>query len=271
VHDMSKYAVMAHEVSKIYKMFSNSDERLKEILFQRGKTKDFYALKGLTFTVERGDSVGLIGLNGSGKSTLANILGKVSGPSSGSIQIEGKPIVIAIGAGLNTQLTGRENIEYKGLLIGLTHREIAALTDEIIAFADIGDFIDQPVKNYSSGMRARLGFSISVNIDPDILIIDEALSVGDPSFTQKCLARMNTYRERRKTIVFVSHSLSQVENFCNRVMWLEYGILKAYGKTEEVMPMYKRFLYEYDKMSKVEREAYKEQALSIQKELVKEQ
>lgn len=268
---MSKYAVIADQVSKVYKMYTNQNERMKELLLHRKDIRRFYALKGISFAVECGACVGLIGLNGSGKSTLANILGKVSEPTSGRIQINGVPTVIAIGAGLNTQLTGRENIEYKGLLIGLTRRQISELTDDIIAFADIGEFIDQPVKSYSSGMRARLGFSISVNIDPDILIIDEALSVGDPSFTQKCLNKMNAYRECGKTIFFVSHSLGQMEEFCDHVMWLEYGILKAYGKTEEVLPMYRRFLYEYNKMDKETREQYKIQALEIQRELVKEQ
>lgn len=267
---MSEYAVVAKDISKMYKMYTNQTDKLKEILFRHGNIKEFYALKGVTFTVKHGDCVGLIGLNGSGKSTLANILGKVSEPSSGTIQITGEPTVIAIGAGLNAQLTGRENIEYKGLLIGMTRRQIFDLAEGIIAFADIGEFIDQPVKTYSSGMRARLGFSISVNINPDILIIDEALSVGDPSFTQKCLDKMNSYRELGKTVFFVSHSLSQVEDFCDQVIWLEYGILKAYGKTEEVMPMYRRFLHEYNQMDPGEREAYKAHALEVQKELVKE-
>ena len=267
---MDEYAVIADRVSKVYKMYNNQDERLRELLFHKKDIRQFYALKGVSFAVRQGACVGLIGLNGSGKSTLANILGKVSEPSGGKIRIKGEPTVIAIGAGLNNQLTGMENIEYKGLLIGLTHKQILALRDDIVAFADIGEFINQPVKSYSSGMRARLGFSISVNINPDILIIDEALSVGDPSFTQKCLDKMNEYRRNGKTIFFVSHSLGQIEDFCDEVMWLEYGILKAYGKMEEVIPMYRRFLYEYNKMSKEEREAYKTQALKIQKELVKE-
>ena len=267
---MDEYAVIADRVSKVYKMYANQNERLKAFLFHGRNIRQFYALKGVSFVVKRGDSIGLIGLNGSGKSTLADILGRVSEPTSGRIQINGNPTVISIGAGLNSQLTGLENIEYKGLLIGLTRRQILDLREEIIAFADIGEFINQPVKSYSSGMRARLGFSISVNINPDILIIDEALSVGDPSFTQKCLDKMNEYRKRGKTIFFVSHSLGQIEDFCDHAMWLEYGILKAYGRTEEVLPMYRRFLYEYNQMDKDDRERYKAHILEIQRELVKE-
>lgn len=267
---MEDYAVVAEQVSKVYKLYANQNERVRELLFHKRDIRRFYALKGVSFAVRPGESVGLVGLNGSGKSTLANILGKVSEPTGGRLQIRGEPTVIAIGAGLNSQLTGLENIEYKGLLIGLTHRQILELREEIIAFADIGDFIGQPVKSYSSGMRARLGFSISVNINPDVLIIDEALSVGDPSFTQKCLDKMNEYRARGKTIFFVSHSLGQIEDFCDRAMWLEYGMLKAYGKTEEVLPMYRRFLYEYNRMDQDGRERYKARALEIQKERMKE-
>lgn len=267
---MKDYAIVAKDVSKIYKMYDNHDSKFASILFHSDKIKEFYALKGVTFNINWGESVGLIGLNGSGKSTLANILGKISEPSSGNIQINGDPTVIAIGTGLNPQLTGRENIEYKGLLIGLSRKRIAELSEDIIAFADLGEFIDQPVKTYSSGMRSRLGFSISVNIDPDILIIDEALSVGDPSFTQKCLEKMNDYRKRGKTIIFVSHSLSQVEEFCDHVMWLEYGVLKAYGKTEEVLPMYRRFLHEYNKMDKAQRVLYKEKVYAEQNKQVTE-
>jgi len=267
---MDEYAVVAERVSKGYKMYSNQGSRIKELLFHRKEQEKFFALKGVSFSVKKGTTVGLIGLNGSGKSTMANILGKVSEPTQGRIYINGNPSLIAIGAGLNAQLTGRENIEYKGLLIGLTKKEIQALYDEIISFADIGKFIDQPVKFYSSGMRARLGFSISVNINPDILIVDEALSVGDPSFTQKCLDRMNAFKEQGKTVFFVSHSLSQIREFCEEAMWFEYGILKAHGKVEEVLPMYQRFLSDYNKMDRQAREKYKKETLAMHNVLMKE-
>lgn len=268
---MEEYAVVAEHISKIYRIYRNQDTKIKEILLHRNKPKEFFALKDVSFNIEKGKSVGLIGLNGSGKSTMANILGEISEPSRGQIRITGMPSLISIGAGLNAQLTGRENIEYKGLLIGLKEKEIRELYSEIISFADIDDFIDQPVKFYSSGMRARLGFSISVNINPDILIVDEALSVGDPSFTQKCLTRMNLFRKQGKTVFFVSHSLPQVNDFCEEVMWFEYGVLKAHGKTEEVIPMYQRFLSDYNKMDSEARNRYKQEVLTMHRALMREE
>lgn len=266
---MEEYSVVAKHISKIYRMYRNQNIRIKELLFQGKNRKEFFALKDVSFRVQRGKSVGLIGLNGSGKSTLANILGGITDPSLGYIQIQGTPALISIGAGLNAQLTGRENIEYKGLLIGLKGQEIRELYDEIISFADIGEFVDQPVKTYSSGMRARLGFAISVNIHPDILIVDEALSVGDPSFTQKCLDRMNEFRRQGKTVFFVSHSLGQVREFCEEAMWFEYGILRAHGKTEEVLPMYQKFLSDFQKMDRAQRENYKNQTIAAQMEMIR--
>lgn len=263
-----KDAVIAENVTKMYKMYESNHDKIKDLLFGKGKGKDFYALKGISFRTREGDSVGLVGMNGSGKSTLANIISGISVPTNGTMILNGSSSLIAISSGLNGQLTGMENIEVKGLMIGLTMKEIDALKQEIIEFADIGDFIHQPVKLYSSGMKARLGFAISININPDILVIDEALSVGDPTFTQKCLDKMNAFREEGKTIFFVSHSLSQIKKFCNKVMWLEYGIMKAYGDTEEVLPMYERFLDSYNKMSKEEVEQYRLKVIENQSHLL---
>lgn len=198
---MSKeYAVVAKQVSKIYKIYGGQQERLKDLLLPQGCGKDFYALKNVSFTVNKGDCVGLIGLNGSGKSTLATIISGITQPSKGEIFIDGEPAMIAISSGLNMSLTGMENIELKGLMIGLDKKKIEELKEDIIEFADIGEFIYQPVKTYSSGMKSRLGFAISINIDPDILVIDEALSVGDMTFTQRCLDKMQEFREAGKTI-----------------------------------------------------------------------
>ncbi len=254
---MKEEVVVAEHISKCYKIYNNPDDRIKDLLFRKNNVKSFYALKNLSFTVNRGDVVGLIGMNGSGKSTLANIVGGISSPTSGKIYLAGEPAVIAIASGLNNNLSGMENIELKGLMIGLSPKEIEKLKPSIIEFADIGDFIYQPVKTYSSGMKARLGFAISVNIDPDILVIDEALSVGDNTFTQKCLDKMHEFRDKGKTIFFVSHALGQITDFCSRVMWLEYGSIKAYGDTEEVVPMYDRFVKQFNRMSKEERIQYK--------------
>ncbi|MBQ6569470.1 MAG: ATP-binding cassette domain-containing protein [Clostridia bacterium] len=252
----SKYTVVAENVTKMYKMYSKQSDKLKDLFLGRSKAHEFYALKGVSFTAEAGDSVGLIGLNGSGKSTLANIIGGISTPTEGKIILGGEPSLISVGAGMNLQMTGRENVYYKGLLIGLTPKEIDEIMGKVIEFADIGSFFDQPMKVYSSGMRARLGFAISVNIDPEILIIDEALSVGDPSFTQKCLDRMNAFRAKDKTIFFVSHSLPQMKEFCNKVLWLEYGVRKAFGPVDEVLPLYEHFIQAFNKMSPKEKKEY---------------
>lgn len=252
-----QYSIIADNVSKSYKMYKNQKERIKDLLWFRDYGEDFYAIKNLSFKVNQGEVVGLIGLNGSGKSTLANMLTGVSIPSEGNMIINGIPAMIAVSSGLNNSLTGMENIELKGLMIGLTLKQIEQLKPSIIEFADIGQFIYQPVKTYSTGMKARLGFAISVNVDPDILIIDEALSVGDSTFSQKCLNKINEYKEKGKTIFFVSHSLSQIKDFCDKILWLEYGMMKAYGVTSEVLPMYERFVSSFNKMSNEEKKEYR--------------
>lgn len=263
-----EYAIVAKQISKIYKMYDKPSDKVKDLLLPSGYGREFYALKKLSFSVEKGDCVGLIGLNGSGKSTLANILSGISQPTTGEIEINGTTSMIAISSGLNTSLTGIENIELKGLMIGLGKKQIEEVKDDIIAFADVGEFINQPVKTYSSGMRSRLGFAISININPDILIVDEALSVGDMSFTQRCLDKMNEFRESGKTIFFVSHSLGQIEEFCNKALWLEYGMLKAFDNTEEVLPLYKHFVHKFSKMSNAERNSYKTEKIKQQNALL---
>lgn len=252
----------------MYKMYSRQSDKFKELIFGKSQAQEFYALKGITFEASTGDSIGLVGLNGSGKSTLANIIGGISTPTSGDLSVVGNPSLISVGAGMNPQLTGRENIYYKGLLIGLDKYEINELMDKIIDFADIGAFIDQPMKVYSSGMKSRLGFAVSININPDILIVDEALSVGDPSFTNKCLQKMNSFREADKTIFFVSHSLGQMKQFCNKIMWLEYGVKKAFGTTEEVLPMYERFITAFNKMTPQEKKAYFDNVIENQSHML---
>lgn len=249
-------------------MYKNQADKLKDLFGVKGAAKEFYALKNLSFEVEAGDVVGLVGMNGSGKSTLANILAGISLPTEGNVTIAGRPAIIAISVGLNLSLTGMENIELKGLMIGLSLKQIAKIKESIIDFADIGDFIDQPVKTYSSGMKSRLGFAISVNIDPDILVVDEALSVGDSTFTKKCLDKMNEFREAGKTIFFISHSIGQVYEFCTKAMWLEYGMMKAYADTQTVLPMYERFINAYNAMDPQEKTDYKTSILESQQQLL---
>lgn len=254
---MSEYAIIGEKLTKRYQLYKNQKERLKGFLF--GRTgKPYYALKGISFSIEKGDSVGLVGLNGSGKSTLANILAGISAPSSGNLVVHGTPSLIAISSGLNPYLTGLENITLKGLMIGLTLKEIDAIRKDIVNFADIGPFVSQPVKTYSSGMKARLGFAIAVHIHPDIIIVDEALSVGDPSFSQRCLAKMESFRKEGKTLIFVSHSLTQIRAFCNKAMWLEYGVMRGYGDVNEIVDQYWAFLQTYNAMTPEQQKEYKQ-------------
>ncbi|MBH0350446.1 teichoic acid ABC transporter ATP-binding protein [Bacillus thuringiensis serovar muju] len=254
------YSMKFHNVTKKYKMHSKNSDKLKDILYPKGFGEDFYALRNLSFEAHKGDVIGIIGVNGSGKSTMSNLIAGITAPTAGTIETNGKVALIAIAAGLNNNLTGRENIELKCLMMGLRKSRIKTLIPEIIDFADIGKFIDMPVKKYSSGMKSRLGFAISVNINPDILVIDEALSVGDQTFADKCLKRMNEFKDQGKTIFFVSHSLGQVKQFCTKALWLEYGEIRDYGLIENVMPKYEQFIKEYRAMSKDEQHKFKEEA-----------
>ncbi|MCM2536029.1 teichoic acids export ABC transporter ATP-binding subunit TagH [Neobacillus pocheonensis] len=249
-------SVVFKNVTKKYKMYNKTSEKLLDLALPSGYGKDFYALQNISFVAEKGDIIGIIGVNGAGKSTLSNLISGVIPPSKGSIKIDGDAALISIGAGLNNQLTGRENIELKCLMLGFTKQEIQDLMPDIIEFAEIGDFIDQPVKSYSSGMKSRLGFAISVNIDPDVLVIDEALSVGDKIFAQKCLDKMNSFKEKGKTIFFISHSSGQVKEFCQKALWLEAGEVKAYGTVEEIIPQYEQFINVFNKMSKAEKKQF---------------
>ncbi|HET6873120.1 MAG TPA: teichoic acids export ABC transporter ATP-binding subunit TagH, partial [Sporolactobacillaceae bacterium] len=216
-------SVIVKNVSKRYKMYTKPSEKLLDLILPGGFGEDFFALRDVSFTANQGDVIGIVGVNGSGKSTLSNIISGVVPPTFGTVESVGQTSLIAIQSGLNNELTGRENIELKCLMLGFKKREIIKLEPEIIEFADIGKFIDQPVKKYSSGMKSRLGFAISVTVNPDILVIDEALSVGDQTFADKCLNKMNQFKEEGKTIFFISHAIGQVKNFCDKALWLEYG------------------------------------------------
>ena len=243
-------------VSKEYKIFRDNKERIKDI-FIPTKTKKFYALKDISFTADHGDIIGLVGINGSGKSTLSNILGGSVPESSGTVIKNGEVNVIAINSGLNIHLSGIDNIEFKLLLMGFSKKEIKVLTPKIIEFSELGEFIYQPVKKYSSGMKSKLGFAISVTVNPDILVIDEALSVGDQTFTQKSLNKMHEFKEAGKTIFFVSHNLKQVRKFCSKIIWIEGGQIKNYGPTETVMDEYEAFLKDYKKLSAKQQKQFK--------------
>ncbi|WP_251518821.1 MULTISPECIES: teichoic acids export ABC transporter ATP-binding subunit TagH [Staphylococcus] len=250
-------SVNIDHVTKEYRIYRNNKERLKDALLPFNKNKTFYALNDLSLTAYEGDVVGLVGINGSGKSTLSNMIGGSLSPTHGKIERNGDVSVIAINAGLNAQLTGMENIEFKMLCMGFTRKEIKRLTPEVVEFSELGEFIYQPVKKYSSGMRAKLGFSINITTNPDILVIDEALSVGDQTFAQKCLDKIYEYKAQGKTIFFVSHNMKQVREFCTKIAWIEGGKLKQYGELEDVLPEYESFLKGFKKRSKKEQKAFR--------------
>ncbi|RST74405.1 teichoic acids export ABC transporter ATP-binding subunit TagH [Siminovitchia acidinfaciens] len=264
-------AIIAKNITKKYKLYSNSKERILDLIFPKSYGEDFYALADVNFEADRGDSVGFVGMNGSGKSTLANIIAGIVPETTGSVEVNGEVSLIAVAAGLNGELSGRDNIELKLLMLGFSQKEIVALEPEIIDFSELGKFIDQPVKSYSSGMRSRLGFAISVNINPDILIIDEALSVGDKAFAEKSLDKMKEFKQEGKTMIFVSHSLGQMKRFCDKILWLEYGMVRDYGTVDEVLPKYEEFLNEFKKLSGKEKEAYKEKGVKRQQEILKQE
>lgn len=249
-------SVVFEHVTKKYKMYKKTSDKLLDLALPQGYGKDFYALQNINFTAKNGDVIGIIGVNGAGKSTMSNLISGVIPPTQGKVTIKGEAALISIAAGLNNELTGRENIELKCLMLGFRKDDIERLMPEIIEFADIGQFIDQPVKKYSSGMKSRLGFAISVNIDPDILVIDEALSVGDKTFYQKCVDKMNSFKDKGKTIFFISHSIGQVKEFCQKALWLEAGEVRAFGPVEEVVPKYEKFIREFNKLSKEEKKQF---------------
>ncbi|MFC5465627.1 teichoic acids export ABC transporter ATP-binding subunit TagH [Lederbergia graminis] len=254
-------AIIAKNVTKKYKLYNGTKERLLDLLTPKNYGEDFYALTNVNFEAEKGDIVGFIGINGSGKSTLSNIIAGIVPETAGTVEVNGQTALIAVASGLKWDLTGRDNIELKCLMLGFSKEEIKALEPEIIEFSELGKFIDQPVKSYSSGMKSRLGFAISVNVDPDILIIDEALSVGDKAFAEKSLAKMKEFKQKGKTMIFVSHSLGQMKEFCEKILWLEFGTVRDYGTVDEVIPKYEQFLKQWQKMSKAEKDAYKEEAI----------
>ena len=257
-----EYAVEMKHVSKIYKLKNKEKQR-------KNDNKEFYALKDINFTVEKGDVVGILGTNGSGKSTLSLLLSGISEVDEGEIVVNGEQALISINTGLNQQLTGEENIHVKGALMGLSKKRIQEIKNDVIDFAELGDFLYQPVKKYSSGMKSRLGFSISLALNPDIMIVDEALSVGDKGFAQKCMNRMMKLRdEQNKTIFFISHSLSQVRSFCKTGMWIEGGRLIEMGDIEEVCDHYSNYIDRYNAMS--EKEKKKERDEKFEKRILKE-
>lgn len=235
------YSIQVKNVSKVYNLYENSGDRLKEILSFSNKSyhRDFYALKDINFEVKKGETFGIIGTNGSGKSTLLKLITGVATQTTGEIQVDGKiSALLELGAGFNRNYTGVENIYLNGTMMGYTREEMDQKINDIVEFADIGDFIYQPVKNYSSGMFARLAFAVAINIEPEILIVDEALSVGDVFFQNKCYKKFEELRSKGITVIFVSHDIGTVKQLCSRVIWIEKGVQQMVGDSTEVCNEY---------------------------------
>ena len=239
---MSDVVIKAEHLSKAYKIYENNFDRVKEALnpFHKRYSKDFFALHDLSFEIRRGENIGLVGKNGAGKSTLLKIITGVLTPSGGTLEVKGKiASLLELGAGFNPEMTGVENIYMSGLLMGRTREEMNAKIDDIISFADIGEFINQPVKTYSSGMFARLAFAVNAFVEPDILIIDEALSVGDAFFQSKCMDKMRTMIESGVTVLFVSHDTFAVKNLCQRAFLIDAGKIVMDATANEVVEAYR--------------------------------
>ncbi len=239
-------AIALSNVSKVYRRFSGKQfATLKSALLQRSILRElqpretFQALNNVSFTVPKGSTFGVIGRNGSGKSTALKLVAGITKPTSGTVLVEGRiSALIELGAGFHPEISGRENVFINGIMLGLTRREIQDRFDEIVEFAEMREFIDAPVKTYSSGMYMRLGFAVAIHVDPDVLLVDEVLAVGDEGFTHKCLDKFSEFKRRGKTILLVTHSLGLVERFCDEAVWLDHGEKLAEGDPKRVIGAY---------------------------------
>lgn len=242
---MGKEAIKLEHITKVYKLYGRNRDRLKDSL---GLTKkkcytEHYALRDVSMEIQHGETVGIIGVNGSGKSTILKIITGVLNPTQGEMKIEGRiSALLELGAGFNMEYTGLENVYLNGTMMGFSEKEIDEKLQDILDFADIGEFIHQPVKTYSSGMFVRLAFAVAINIDPEILIVDEALSVGDVFFQAKCYHKFEEFKKLGKTILFVSHDLNSIAKYCDRVILLHKGVKLAEGSPKDMVNMYKKLL-----------------------------
>src|SRR5215208_1323133 len=236
---------LAH-VTKVYRRYGGKHfSTLKSALLQRSLVRDlrpsetFTALADVTFTVPKGSTFAVIGRNGSGKSTALKLVAGITKPTSGSVRVDGRiSALIELGAGFHPEISGRENVYINGIMLGLTKREVEDRFDDIVDFAELREFIDAPVKTYSSGMYMRLGFAVAVHVDPDVLLVDEVLAVGDEGFTHKCLDKFADFKRRGKTILLVTHSLGLVEKFCDEALWMDGGRTKVQGDPKRVVGAY---------------------------------
>ena len=235
-------AVSVKDITKKYSLYKDPWGPIKEVFMKKKLHKEFYALQGVTLDFPKGESIGILGKNGSGKSTLLKIITGITEPTTGEVTVNGSIVFLDVSSGIDSELSGYDNIFMKGTLLGYTKEEMLEKVDDIIEFSELGEFIDQPVKNYSSGMKSKLGFAISVNVNPDILIVDEALAVGDSVFRKKCMNKMNEFKLQGKTIIFVSHDNNAVESFCSKAAWIHQGELVTYGDSKFVGSLYDDFM-----------------------------
>jgi ABC-type polysaccharide/polyol phosphate transport system ATPase subunit len=238
-------AIKIKNVNKIYRIYEKPFDRLKQFFNRKGRYyKEFPALRPLSFDIYKGEAVGIIGRNGSGKSTLLQIIAGTLSPTDGDVTVFGRvAALLELGSGFNPEFTGRENVYLNGAILGISREEMDRRLDDILSFADIGDFIDQPVKTYSSGMYVRLAFAVSINVDPDILIVDEALAVGDGRFQLKCYEKIKSLKESGKTILVVSHDLQTIRQICDRVVLIDRGDLVEIGQPNDVVNHYTKILF----------------------------
>ena len=242
--DPREVAIEVRNLNKVYKLYDKPSDRFKEALrLTKKEYKEHYALRDVDMSIYQGETVGIIGTNGSGKSTILKIITGVLNPTSGHVQVNGRiSALLELGAGFDMEYNGIENVYLNGTMIGFSEEEIEAKLPEILEFADIGDYVYQPVKTYSSGMFVRLAFAVAINIDPEILIVDEALSVGDVFFQAKCYRKFEEFKEKGKTILFVSHDLSSISKYCDRVYLLNQGELLGEGTPKKMIDAYKQVL-----------------------------
>src|SRR5712691_9321835 len=241
-------AVRSRELTKQYDIYPRPADRLLEMITRRPRHTVFPALQDVTFDVEKGEAIGIIGQNGAGKSTLLKLLCSVTRPTSGTIEAVGTiASILELGTGFHPEFSGRDNAALNAAILGLTPSQIKQKLPSILEFSELGTFLDRPVKTYSSGMYMRLAFSVAVNVDPDILVIDEALAVGDVHFQKTCIDKIRDFQERGKTILFCSHALYYINAICRRTLWLDRGRLMRYGPSVDVVHDYETFLLERDR------------------------
>lgn len=238
---MTETAVHVDSVSKKFRLYHERNQSLKSAIMRRKISvhEDFWALRDINFDVPTGSTFGLIGSNGSGKSTLLKCLAKILYPETGTITANGKvAALLEVGSGFHPELSGRENVFLNGSILGMSRKEIQRKFDDIVDFSGVEQFIDQPVKNYSSGMYVRLGFSVAINVDPDILVVDEVLAVGDAEFQQKCFQKFEDFKAAGKTVILVSHSMGTVKQMCDHAAWINKGNLELVGPADPVIAAY---------------------------------